>query len=144
MTAIHTLNTILVVLVVVGIVTRRAATDNQRSRVRFGHQDEIARFELGKEINMDLVVLLCCPPLAIVGGGGLELNTLECNNIGAWRVGVQITAGADVSGAWSDLWSLVTLRGMLDQLDHLFAVLDLSADAHQEGTDCQQVAVPLK
>lgn len=130
MTAIHTLNTILRVLVVVGVVTRGTATDNQWSRVCFSHQNEITRLELGKEIHMDLVVLLCCPPLAVVGGCGLELDTLERNDVGAWRVGVQITAGADVSGAWGDLWSLVTLWGMLDQLDHLFAVLDLSADAH--------------
>jgi hypothetical protein len=114
MTTVYPLSNVLMILIIVGVVARGATTDNEWCRVRFSDQNQFARIEFSKKIHMDLVVLLCRPPLAIVSCSSLKLDALKGNNIGAWRVGVQITTSANGGGSWGDLRALVTLRGMLD------------------------------
>lgn len=94
---------------------------------------------------MNLVVLLGCSSLAVVGSRCLELDTLKGDDVGIrGGVTVDITSSADRGGAGGYLWSLVALRGMLDKLDHFFAVLDVGSNADQESVYLQQFIIPLQ
>lgn len=94
---------------------------------------------------MNLVVLLSCPSLAVVGCCCLELDTLKGDDVGirCRCVAVDVPSSTDRSWAGSNLWSFVALRGMLDQFDHFFAMLDMGSNADHESMYLQQFIVPL-
>lgn len=130
-------------VLIVSVVARGTTTDDQGCRERTGDQDKLASFELSKQIDVHLVVLLSSPPLAVVGGRRLELNTLKGDDIGVHirRTHSQVASCTHTGGLWGHLRALVSLGGMLDQLDDLFAVLDLCADTNHEASDPKQLSI---
>lgn len=92
---------------------------------------------------MHLVVLLSSPPLSVVGGSRFELDTLKGDDIGVHirRTHSQVASCTHTGGLWGHLGAFVSLGGMLDQLDDLFAVLDLCADTNHEASDPKQLSV---
>lgn len=92
---------------------------------------------------MHLVVLLGSPPLAVVGSGRLELDALKGNDVGVHirRTHGQVASCTYAGWLWGHLGALVPLWGMLDELDDLFAVLDLCADANHEASYPEQLTV---
>jgi hypothetical protein len=132
-------------LVIVGIMTRAASTHNQRGRLTGCDLVLVTIIGLHIQIDDDHVVLLCRTSLAVVRCRRLELDSLKCDDVLIRADGAQIQIATSSDRLWqrSNLRSLITLWGMLDQLDFLLGVGNARSDSQQECVDCMELAVDL-
>lgn len=92
---------------------------------------------LGVDIDDEDIVLLGCTTFPIIGGGDLELNTLKGDNgmIGSNGTEADITTWTNGLGHWDGLRTLITLWGMLDEINGLFPGGDPGSDTQGELGD---------
>lgn len=95
------------------------------------------------ELNETHIVLLCSAALAIVSGCRLKLDTFKSGNglVRADSAEIQVSTRDDRFRLRNHLRSLVALRGMLYELDSLFAVRDACRNADQETSHRKQCTV---